>query len=181
MKTCKDCSLEKPLSDFYQARNGRPIARCKSCSSIYQKEWRKRNPERSDREKKRNIERAKLPKNKKVRNARRHGLSIQQYDEMLVKQAHRCAACKQVLSLDRRTQLDHDHSCCNKLPSCGKCVRGILCQRCNMILGLVKDDPVRLAALWIYLTDSGVADGTPLRYEPEEARKRALLMRVVSG
>jgi len=27
--------------------------------------------------------------------------------------------------------VDHDHNCCNGVKSCGKCVRGIICNRCN--------------------------------------------------
>jgi Recombination endonuclease VII len=49
--------------------------------------------------------------------------------------------------------IDHDHACCGAGRSCGKCVRGLLCSRCNTALGLLEDDAARVAAALAYLND----------------------------
>ncbi|MFF1776938.1 endonuclease VII domain-containing protein [Streptomyces virginiae] len=49
---------------------------------------------------------------------------------------------------------DHDHGCCPGYRSCGKCIRGLLCNGCNLALGFVKDSPQRLSGLISYLERS---------------------------
>ncbi len=37
---------------------------------------------------------------------------------------------------ERNLQMDHDHSCCPAgSPTCGKCVRGVVCNKCNQNVG----------------------------------------------
>lgn len=44
--------------------------------------------------------------------------------------------CREPFEDDRRIYVDHDHGCCpGEGRSCGKCVRGLLCLRCNTALG----------------------------------------------
>ncbi len=40
--------------------------------------------------------------------------------------------------------VDHDHRHCPPETSCNVCRRGLACNRCNSMIGLVKDDPVLL-------------------------------------
>lgn len=51
--------------------------------------------------------------------------------------------------------IDHDHSCCPKgvRKGCGKCVRGLLCRKCNLTLGWIQDDIGKLYGLVSYLKD----------------------------
>lgn len=37
--------------------------------------------------------------------------------------------------------IDHDHECCQPGRSCPACRRGIACDRCNRLIGMVGDDP----------------------------------------
>lgn len=85
----------------------------------------------------------------------RYGLTDETYEAMLAAQGGGCAICG---STDPKTRhgkwhIDHDHSCCSNRDqrTCGKCVRGLLCQQCNLGLGHFEDDPDRLAAAARYL------------------------------
>jgi hypothetical protein len=52
------------------------------------------------------------------------------YRAMLVNQDGVCAICGRGHILGPLF-IDHDHACCNKKWTCGKCVRGLLCGDCN--------------------------------------------------
>jgi hypothetical protein len=79
-------------------------------------------------------------------------MSRERYDALLAKQNGGCAICGGLNDTDKRLCVDHDHGCCpNQKKSCGKCVRGLLCSRCNHMLGHAKDNPGILAAGITYL------------------------------
>lgn len=46
-----------------------------------------------------------------------------------------CDFCGKTLYRQSRPCIDHDHRCCPGDVSCGKCVRGIVCSRCNTGIG----------------------------------------------
>jgi hypothetical protein len=52
------------------------------------------------------------------------------FRSMLVAQHGVCAICGRGHLLGPLF-IDHDHACCNKKWTCGKCVRGLLCGYCN--------------------------------------------------
>jgi hypothetical protein len=69
----------------------------------------------------------------------RLGISEERFNELLEEQGDACAICREPFD-DRRICADHDHSCCPAQPkssakTCGECVRGLLCVRCNTWLG----------------------------------------------
>ena len=76
-----------------------------------------------------------------------YGLTIDDYNKMLVAQNNCCAGCKKnSLSLSKPLCVDHCHIT-NK-------VRGLLCDSCNKALGLLKDDPSVLFNLINYLKNA---------------------------
>lgn len=86
---------------------------------------------------------------------RSYGITATQFDAMLAAQGGVCAICGQsadaVTTRITRLVVDHDHKCCPGKRSCGKCVRGLLCNWCNRLLGMALDDPKRLLAGARYL------------------------------
>lgn len=92
-------------------------------------------------------------KNKEIRKivSRRHtlkkkyGLTLEQYNEMLEDQNWGCAVCGDGPERTVQGTLPVDH--CHKT---GK-IRGLLCDRCNRALGLLRDSAVNVRALLRYL------------------------------
>jgi hypothetical protein len=83
-----------------------------------------------------------------VQTLRRRGLTSEDYDLMLLSQNHVCGICLQPesskrLGRVRKLAVDHDHTT-NK-------IRGLLCQRCNVLLGLFRDSPENLTRAANYL------------------------------
>lgn len=48
-----------------------------------------------------------------------------------------------------RPHVDHDHSCCPGERSCGKCVRGVLCNNCNLGLGFLREQNIGRAVAYL--------------------------------
>lgn len=82
---------------------------------------------------------------------RRYGLTPEAFDAMLEEQDGACAICVTPFEDTRDMRIDHDHACCPGRTTCGKCIRGILCHRCNSGLGYFNDDPARIRAAATYL------------------------------
>lgn len=104
-KVCPTCGTVKPLGEF-QCNALKPDGRDAQCAAC------KGN-------------RALLS---------RYGLTPEAYEEMLESQGGGCAICgKTPEENGRRLAVDHDHTCCPRRDGCcGKCVRGLLCNACNI-------------------------------------------------
>jgi Recombination endonuclease VII len=73
----------------------------------------------------------------------RLGMTEEQFDAMLKAQDYACGMCFEPFEEDERIFADHDHACCPTDPtghtrSCGRCLRGLLCFRCNTALGYIE-------------------------------------------
>jgi hypothetical protein len=73
----------------------------------------------------------------------RLGITERQFNEILAAQNHACAMCRRPFADDQRIFADHDHNCCPYQPkrtakTCGRCIRGLLCFRCNTALGYIE-------------------------------------------
>jgi Recombination endonuclease VII len=83
--------------------------------------------------------------NSRRQTVKQYGITLEQWDGMLIAQGGRCAICPVIL-LD--PHVDHDHSCCPGRKSCGKCVRMLLCKNCNTGLGCFLDSiPILKSAI----------------------------------
>lgn len=75
----------------------------------------------------------------------RYGITVDQYDAMYEAQGGLCAICKAPPVIGRRLSVDHCHE--------GTGNRGLLCDDCNLGLGLLGDTLERLRAAVFYLEE----------------------------
>ncbi len=74
---------------------------------------------------------------------KQYGISADEYFSLLLSQGGVCAICKGPPSGGKRYSVDHDHA--------SLAVRGLLCGKCNIGLGMFADDPVVLQKAIEYL------------------------------
>ena len=97
-----------------------------------------------------------------------YGITIERFSELLEGQNKCCAICKTDTPRGNSKaawMIDHDHACCPGKKSCGKCIRGLLCAKCNWGLGNFNDDPVLFSTASDYvirhrnITSGGTPNG----------------------
>ena len=69
-----------------------------------------------------------------------YGLAPGDYEKLYRFQGGRCAICQRGKGITKRLAVDHDHKCCAGSVSCGRCVRGLVCGRCNSFLAHARDE-----------------------------------------
>lgn len=113
---CRECDRYSPLANFHTRKSGRQAGRPTDALCIVHVAERG------------------------ARTERKYNVN---YDQLLSEQGGRCRICdKTEPGGSGKFHVDHDHACCpGKSNSCGACVRGLLCTRCNAGLGMFGDSP----------------------------------------
>ena len=130
MKQCSKCKQTKSLADFYVNKSTKDglYYMCKPCSKEYSKSWHIKNSE------------ARVNRNLK----NRYGITAAEKQQMILNQNSMCLICSNELKNEREIHVDHCHET-NK-------IRGILCSKCNLLLGHAKDSIEILKKAIKYLT-----------------------------
>lgn len=132
VKACS-CGEIKPFDDFspvsVASSRDRRYSYCRPCPAAKSRAWKKAN-------------RGKQLESLRSVRLKQYGLTIESYDVLCERQGGVCASCGEAetalsngLSIKRLT-VDHDHATGS--------VRGLLCNRCNVMIGMARDDPARL-------------------------------------
>lgn len=122
-KRCRTCTVWLPAEAFYpnSKQSDGLTAYCKRCD-------------------------------RSARLLRNYGITLDGYEAMLTTQGGACAICHVAPDEGSSLHVDHDHACCpGRKKSCGRCVRGLLCEDCNRVLGVFRDEPTRFQSAIIYL------------------------------
>lgn len=162
---CSKCKIDKSQEDF-EFRKDRQKYRnkCRQCSNLDSKLRRKYNPENEkkryhatyDKYKDRKKRRRLIYNNENADKLfeyslkRKYNITKDFFDLMFNDQQGKCAICKNPETAlhkqsgkVRRLHVDHDHKT-------GK-VRGLLCTRCNMALGYLKENKEYVLNLLKYI------------------------------
>jgi hypothetical protein len=131
IKVCSKCNTEKPLDSFgvNKATKDGLQYHCRPCLSKQRK--KSYSPERRA---SKNLE-------------RKFNITLEDYDALLAQQGGKCAICKSEEPKGKRFSVDHNHAT-------GE-VRGLLCNPCNMGIGLLQDSPDVLESAKEYLLERG--------------------------
>lgn len=95
---------------------------------------------------------------------KKFNITMAQYSRLYEAQNGECSICRRKIVRgftggflgDRSIEfahVDHAHSCCNRQGSCGKCIRGLLCRRCNMGISALGDNAEILQRAMTYLAE----------------------------
>ena len=136
IKICKGCQLKKPLTNFYKFSDrwsGKKYysSRCKPCHL-------KQTQANPNLQTNRKTEKLKL----------RYGLTYEQWEKLRKLEKFACMICGLTESeMGKKLDVDHCHSS-------GK-VRGVLCNPCNRVIGMARDNINILKAAIKYLKING--------------------------
>lgn len=141
-KRCSRCKETRPVREFHRRPSASDglMSHCKSCNATKARNWRKANPD-----KRRALDRRYDGSRWAAYLWRTYRFTVAEYDQLLSLQQGKCAICKCSAPGGRTTKMhvDHDHAT-------GK-IRGLLCSKCNQMLGYANDLAGTLIAAAFYL------------------------------
>ena len=157
-KKCNKCGKELPLSDFYfHHKRNTQYNECKSCWSKGTKNWRQKNKRKCAEFTKKYRQKLKEKMSEKewsdfhreINLMSKFNISPEEYNIIFEEQYGLCAICGKKETATRlgkikKLAIDHDHET-------GQ-IRGLLCQRCNMAIGLFDEDTNKLKNAIKYLS-----------------------------
>jgi len=134
-KKCIRCRETKAV-DHFSKRKDRLQSWCKSCANAYSKNRVQENPKKH------------YASVRKWDLQYKYGMTLEQYSEMFSSQGGVCAVCKRpetavLHGVVKRLSVDHCHVTGLN--------RGLLCSRCNPMLGYAEDNIETLEAAIAYL------------------------------
>lgn len=144
-KLCSRCGKTKPLNKFSKDASTKDGYQrwCKACHSKYARQHYDEHKE----EKSEYGHQYRAGRKEEIVGyalQRTYGITLAEYDTMLIAQGGGCAICgRSPEENGRRLGVDHDHET-------GE-VRGLLCGNCNQGIGFFKDDTGRLRSAANYL------------------------------
>ena len=135
-KTCNKCNETKELHEFYTKRRKAQYPNsaagvssdCRRCFNINRQTYTRKNPD--------------VVRNNGLK--RSYGITLEDYNKMLYEQKACCKACGRHQSeFERVLVVDHNHKT-------GQ-IRGLLCSPCNVSLGMLEEDVMRMKRLISYI------------------------------
>lgn len=141
MKQCSKCKITKDTSEFYPIV-GNPDGLDYSCKDCIRQ--RNRDAYWSKRADQHERTAARQWQN---RLRREYGITVEDYDAMLLAQGGVCAVC----GLNERPRAGRVHRLCVDHDHATGRVRGLLCKECNRAEGHLQGDPNRALALAAYM------------------------------
>jgi hypothetical protein len=161
MKTCTKCGFPKELSEFSKRSEDKGTLQswCRCCQSEYNALYRENNSDKTlirsrkyyENNREKEISRTSTNQKRRPIRSRRnaqlrykYGIDVLQYDELFNKQNGCCYICgTPQYELKKRLSVDHNHLT--------EEVRGLLCTRCNQLLGHALDSIDLLSKAITYL------------------------------
>jgi hypothetical protein len=169
-RECSRCKTFKPWSEFSpnpRAKTGYQSS-CKLCrNAVYSADTLLNGKPRKQSAEERKVSA------RKTHLKRKFGITPEEYDWLAALQGYKCALCGEAERLRRREDgrgwvreydnlgVDHAHECVNHDPSkgCKECIRGLLCDDCNRLLGFAERKVVLAVRFADYLAQRPFREG----------------------